>query len=81
MIKMLIVEDSVSEREILNKYVDWRLIDIKIVGCAANGLQGLELARKTDPDIILTDVKMDIMDGITMAKKYARITSAYKLYF
>jgi two-component system response regulator YesN len=69
MIKMLIVEDSVSEREILSKYVNWRLIDIEIVGCAANGLQGLELARKNFPDIILTDVKMDIMDGITMAKK------------
>lgn len=81
MIKMLIVEDSVSEREILSKYVNWRLIDIEIVGCAANGLQGLELARKNFPDIILTDVKMDIMDGITMAKKYARKIPTYKLFF
>lgn len=81
MIKMLIVEDSVSEREILNKYVDWRLIDIKIVGCAANGLQGLELARKTDPDIILTDAKMDIMDGITMAKKIREDNQRVQIVF
>ena len=43
----------------------------KIVGEAANGLEAVEQARKLHPELVIMDVKMPVMDGLTAAKQIA----------
>ncbi|NMO94968.1 response regulator [Paenibacillus lemnae] len=68
--KMIIVDDERAGREGLMDFIDWRTdYGIEITGTAANGQEGYELYRSVQPDIVLTDIKMPIMNGITMAEK------------
>jgi two-component system response regulator YesN len=66
---MLIVEDERLEREGLVSFLDWNSFDIQIAGTACDGIEGLELAERIKPDIIITDIKMPGMTGIEMSKK------------
>ena len=42
---------------------------IEVVGTARNGEQAVELVRELDPDVILMDISMPIMDGIEATEK------------
>ncbi len=67
--KLLIVEDEKLTRSGLISSIDWSLLGIDEVLEAANGSEGIRLAAETGPDIILTDMRMPRMDGVTMARK------------
>jgi DNA-binding NarL/FixJ family response regulator len=43
--------------------------DLEVVGEASNGLQAIEMCRRLDPDLILMDVRMPEMDGITATRR------------
>lgn len=73
MYKLLIVEDEKWEREGLVDFLDWSKIDIEVVGAAANGVQGLKLAREKLPDIIITDIRMPIMDGMEFIRQIKHV--------
>ena len=68
MLKVLIVEDEEMIRKGIVLTVDWAALDCVVVGEAANGVQGLEVARRLEPSLIITDLKMPQMDGIEMLK-------------
>ena len=62
-LRVLIVEDDPGFRELLLRSFqrhDW----VEVVGCAANGRDGVVLASATRPDIVLMDIEMPVMDGI-----------------
>ena len=58
--KYLIVDDDAAIRDLLCLLFDG---DAEIV-CAANGLEALELTKKYQFDLVLSDINMPIMDGI-----------------
>ena len=66
--KLLLVEDqacfALSLKTFLTNYAN----DIKVVGIAENGKIGSALADKLKPDVILMDVRMPVMDGISAVK-------------
>lgn len=64
--KILLVDD---DQTLLNMYKDRLQIDKFDVLVAHNGEEGLKLALKEQPDLILLDIKMPKMDGMTMMKK------------
>lgn len=68
MLKVLIVEDEEMIRKGIVLTVDWAALDCMVVGEAANGVQGMEAARRLEPSLIITDLKMPQMDGIEMLK-------------
>jgi signal transduction histidine kinase/DNA-binding response OmpR family regulator/ligand-binding sensor domain-containing protein len=68
--KILVVEDDYD----LRKYLKYILTNDYIVYEAANGEEGLEIAQKKIPDIIITDVMMPEMNGIEMCKKIKKNT-------
>lgn len=66
MYKVLIVEDEDLIRKGLVFSFDWLRHDCVIVGEAENGRKGLDFIHKLKPDIVMTDIKMPILDGIEM---------------
>ena len=72
--KILIVED---EEPLLRYLVDELMRYSCIVLYALDGKEGLELAQKEYPDMIVLDLLMPIMDGMTMLKKLRESDDLY----
>ena len=64
--KVLTVDDSKTVRIIVKKA--FKAFDCEILE-AANGVEGLAVAAKENPDLILLDVTMPVMDGVEMLTK------------
>ncbi|MCC8161709.1 MAG: response regulator [Lachnospiraceae bacterium] len=67
--KLLLIDDEVITRKGLLGSIDWKSLQIHQVLEAEDGLQGLELARKHSPEIVMTDIRMPRMDGISFADR------------
>jgi two-component system response regulator YesN len=68
MIKLLVVDDEKFIRKGLITTIEWGKLDIEIVGEAENGKKALEKIKKFNPQIIICDVKMPVMDGLEVAR-------------
>jgi pilus assembly protein CpaE len=66
-IRLLIVDDIAETRDNVKKLLYFEN-DIEIVGAGANGREGVELALKLQPDIVLMDINMPEMDGIAASE-------------
>lgn len=69
---MLIVEDEIATRRGLILTIPWNDMGIEVIGEASNGQEGLELALKLNPDIILTDIKMPLLSGLDMMEAISK---------
>ena len=69
MLKVLVVEDEEMIRKGIVLAVDWAALDCVVVGEAANGAQALEAVERYDPSLIITDLKMPVMDGLEMLRR------------
>ncbi|CDF57680.1 response regulator transcription factor [Thermobrachium celere] len=79
MFKIVIVEDEEIIRNGLVFTIDWLSLDCTVVGTASNGLEGLNLIKEHKPDIVITDIKMPVMDGIEMLKEALKHVSFYSI--
>jgi pilus assembly protein CpaE len=70
-IKVLIVDDIPETRENLKKLLAFEA-DIEVVGTASTGREGLEIAQELQPDIILMDINMPDMDGISATEAISK---------
>lgn len=68
MYKILIVDDEKLLRQGFKNMVDWRKHNFVIVGEASNGEEAIDKINTLSPDIVVTDVKMPIMDGIELTR-------------
>ncbi|RED54425.1 response regulator [Cohnella lupini] len=67
MYKIVLVDDEPFELDTLEKYVPWEEMGFKVIGTAKNGKEALSKVGELLPDIVITDVKMPIMDGVEFA--------------
>jgi two-component system response regulator YesN len=65
---LMIVEDEIRLRSNLANNIPWDSYGIEVVGLAANGKKAMELVDLKKPDIVLLDIQMPEMDGITFAR-------------
>ena len=68
LIKIVIADDHEVYRDGL-KLILSKVPDLKVIDEAANGLQLVNSVKEHRPDIVLTDIVMPVMDGVTAAKK------------
>lgn len=62
-IRLIIADDSDFVRDGMRVILEMDE-QFKVVGCAANGLEAVELARRETCDVVLMDIQMPVMDGI-----------------
>ncbi len=67
--KVILVDDEEEVREAIRKRIDWESIGFTVAGTAENGEEALELAEAEEPDVVMTDIQMPFMDGLTMLRK------------
>jgi YesN/AraC family two-component response regulator len=64
--KILLVEDEPSAMRHLKTIIETKCKNFLIIGEAENGKEAIEIIKKYSPDIVITDVKMPLMDGIEL---------------
>lgn len=74
-IRTLIVDDIAETRENVRKLLQFES-DVEVVGSARTGREGIQLAQELDPDVILMDINMPDIDGIS-ATEVIRQNSPY----
>ena len=68
MLKVFLVEDEYVVRESIKNNIEWNDYGFEFCGEAGDGEVALSLIRKELPDIVITDIKMPFMDGLTLSK-------------
>ncbi|MFD0673178.1 response regulator [Cohnella sp. GCM10027633] len=81
MYKLLIVDDEPTVRMGLGAYFDWTSFGIEVMGEADDGDVALEMIERSPPDLILTDVRMPNMDGITLSRHVSERFPRAKIVF
>jgi len=71
-IRVLLVDDSATIRSLLSTTLGADA-DLRVVGAAVNGRMGVDMVAADPPDIVLLDVEMPVMDGLTALREIRRI--------
>ena len=66
--RIVIAEDEPKSREGLIRLIR-RFTDYEIAGVAENGEEGYRMVEKEKPDLVLSDIKMPVLDGLGMLQK------------
>ncbi|WP_434751085.1 response regulator [Paenibacillus amylolyticus] len=69
MYKLMIVEDELLMRVGIRSMLNWEEHGFCITGEASNGKEALELAMEKKPDLIITDIRMPLMDGLQLIQE------------
>ncbi|MBR6728824.1 MAG: response regulator [Clostridia bacterium] len=81
MYKLLIVEDNFYDREGLAELSQWQQLNFSEIHTASDGEEGLSKALEIEPLLVITDVSMPGMNGLSMAKKILEKKPATKFIF
>lgn len=76
---VILVDDEEEVRQAIIRKLDWESIGFEVIGYADNGEDALEITERLRPDVIMTDIKMPFMDGLTLAKKIKQISKDIKI--
>lgn len=69
MFKVIIVDDEKPIVQGFKVFIDWKDLGFEVVGEAYNGQIGVELSEKLMPHVIITDIRMPLLDGLAMIEK------------
>ena len=67
--KVILVDDEEDVRGSIERKVNWRELGFELVGSVSNGEEALELTEQMSVDVVMTDIKMPFMDGLTLCSK------------
>ena len=71
---IMLVDDEEEARKAIIRKMDWERLGFYVAGDAENGQDALEKVELLEPDVVMTDIRMPYMDGLTLA---ARIREKY----
>lgn len=69
MYKVIIADDEPLIQEGFREIVEWDELRLELAGVASNGKEAYELIESVHPHILITDIKMPVMDGLELIKK------------
>ena len=76
---VLLVDDEEEVFQVIMKKLDWESMGFRIAGYARNGVEALEMAEELQIDVVMTDIKMPYMDGLTFCKKLKELYPKTKI--
>ncbi|MCH5256225.1 MAG: response regulator [Lachnospiraceae bacterium] len=76
---VLLVDDEEEVFEVIRKKLDWESMGFHVAGYARNGVEALEMAEELQVDVVMTDIKMPYMDGLTLCKKLKELYPTMKV--
>jgi len=77
-IRVLIVDDHIVVRQGLRTFLELQ-DDIEVLGEAANGVEGVEMAGRLKPDVVLMDLVMPRLDGISATRQIVALGLGIKV--
>jgi two-component system response regulator YesN len=78
-LKLLIADDEQLVIEDIKNLLDWQKLNIEIIGQALNGKSAMNLFLKHRPEIVITDIRMPIMDGLKLSQQILAIDPTVKI--
>lgn len=81
MYTVVVADDEEELRRAIIRRIDWESIGFRVVGEAENGIEALEIVEKTEPDLLLTDIKMPFVSGIELARQVREIRPTTQIAF
>ena len=80
MFKVLLADDEPLVLIGIQGMIDWGGLGWEVVGTARNGSEALRLVDELQPDLVLCDIRMPVMDGLELAERGpARVYHAHQL--
>ncbi len=73
MYNLMLVDDESDIREGLQEIIHFEELGFQVVGEAENGIEALQICEALNPDVVITDIRMPLMDGITMCREMKKI--------
>ncbi|MFF2885954.1 response regulator [Paenibacillus sp. NPDC057967] len=73
--RVLIVDDERMVREGIAESIDWMGLGMVLAGTAANGQQALAMLDELQPNVVITDIKMPMMDGLQLIEQGSKLSS------
>ncbi|MDF2716977.1 MAG: response regulator receiver protein [Paenibacillus sp.] len=73
MLKVLIADDKPSVCGSLRRLVPWERLEAKILAECSNGKEALEIALEQQPDLIIADVRLPVVDGPELAERLHKL--------
>lgn len=77
-IKIMIVDDSVVIRGLIGRWLD-ALPDMDVVARCRNGQDAVEQAARIKPDVVILDIEMPVMDGLTALPKILEVSPSSRV--
>ena len=69
--KLITIDDEFLVVRGLKETVDWKSLDVEVVATASNGEEGLKQIRLHKPDLVISDIRMPVMGGLSLAQTLA----------
>lgn len=73
MVKVIIADDEERICKLIEALIDWKSLDMEIVGIAHNGLEASEQVRICEPDILITDIRMPGLSGLELIEQVKKM--------
>lgn len=64
--RIILVDDEEEVRKGIIRKINWEALGFQVVGDAENGQDALEKIEQLEPDVVMTDIRMPYMDGLTL---------------
>lgn len=68
-LNVMLVDDEIHILKNLNMVIPWEMLDMQVVSLAQNGAEAWAAFQEHRPDLILSDIRMPIMDGVSLVKE------------
>ncbi len=76
---VMIVDDNCLTAEGIEKNIDWSALDTTVIAVEYNSLSALDILKDTHVDLIISDIEMPDLDGISMSQKALEIQPFIKV--